>query len=399
MYQHNVPSKRARKRKPHRLLLPVFLLIIATVYVGYTSLRPLAYDVKLSLMRPPNDSADITWPAKGQMALGIDGQGPVVTSPGSEKAPIASITKLVTALAVLEKKPFKLGEQGDVIRFNTKDVITYQDVISRDGAAISVSPGQTMTEYQAIQAMLLASANNIAITTSERVFGSEQAYADYANEMLKRLGFKQTHIAGASGLETGTYSTAIEVTKIAELTMKSPVLAQITSQDEAEIPGFPTIQNISHASKLVQDIHGIKVGLTDEAGACLAFWLDVQKSGGPKVRVYGSIIGQPDFRSLQAYANYLADIIPGNIRHDRIASAGDVVGTYVDKSGEVIDVIADKDIYVTHWVSQTVTLTASTKTTHPTLEIKVGNQTFVHKLALSKRPTLISRWRLLNPIN
>lgn len=392
-------GKKARARRSRALRLRVLLvLLVVGIYVGYACLRPISATFTVTLQPQSTEATRIVWPASGQAAVGIDGQGVVAVSPQEQTAPIASVTKLVTALAILEKHPLKTGEQGPQVNFGAADVAIYQDVISRDGAALPINDGQSLSEYNALAAMLLVSANNIAISMSDWAFGSEKDYATYANAMLKKLGFSHTYIAGASGLEHGTTSTPSELVRLAELTMHNPVLAEITGLDSLDIPGFPTLENSSHASKLTSNIHGIKVGLTDEAGACLVYWLDVQKNNGPAIRTYGAIIGQPNFRELQAYINRLADIVGQNITEVPLARAGDRVAVYRAVTGAQADVITTQDVRLPHWKGTELNYAVIETKEDLRLQVNVGYANAVRfPLVVRDHPRVAIAWRLTHP--
>lgn len=301
-------AKRTQRDKKHgvRLMTLFVIMVSCFVLVGYITLRPVTYAAQLALAAPDTGSSPLLWPQVGAAGLRAESAGMAPSSSGDQVVPIASTTKLITALAILEKRPLRQGEQGEVVRFTEGDVAIYQRVIAQDGAGVPVAPGQTMTELQALQAMLLASANNIAITLVSWAFGSEQAYNAYANEMVHKMGCDHTHITGSSGLEADTVSSAADMTRVAARAVSSPVLADIMALQSVEIPGFGAIYNSSHITGLDPAIHPLKVGLTDEAGACFVYWLEVQTPAGVE-RVYGAVFGQPDFhKTLLAYVNALA---------------------------------------------------------------------------------------------
>lgn len=366
------------------------------VYVVYALLRPIAYASQLLVVPPKTEQAVVGWPVNGQAALGIEGQGVVAASPEQHAVPIASITKLVTALAILETKPIGLDDQGATITYTANDEVIYQQVIDQDGAGLEVKTGQTMTERQALEAMILPSANNIAITLTNWAFGSERHYVDYANAMLKKQGFTETHIAGASGLEAGSTSTPRELIKLVELTLKSPVLKEITEMPEVSISGFPHLKNINHVSGLVDSVHALKVGLTDEAGSCLAYWVDVAEQGGAVTKIYGVILGQENFQDVVAYVNNVANKgIPTNFSHITIAHAGEPVVKYTDATGAPVVAAASKDIIFPHWKGVDIKLEAGD---YRTLEIKTATTTQYIPLEPQTKSHPALTWRLLRPL-
>lgn len=381
--------------KPKRPWI-VFTLLVLALYVVYTFLRPVAYAAQLLVPQPDIGTTNAAWPRTGEAAIGIEGQGLVAAS-SDNKVAIASITKLVTALAVLDKKPLRENEPGQLYYFDNEDIDTYQWVVSEGGAAVPIKAGQGMTERQALEAMILPSANNIAITLSKWVFGSEAQYVRYANEMLEKHGFAHTQISGASGLELNTTSTPGELVRVVELVLKSPVLSTIVDKPGITIPGLPAIRNINHISGVNNAVHAMKVGLNDAAGSCLVFWVDPSVNGGPNIKIYGVIMGQHNFNDVRTYVNNFVDhTIPANFSYIKIAKAGQPVSSYTDQAGELITTSAKTDIMIPHWQGQPIAVhTSKAKATD--LQVTTGTTTKTFALDADKQPSFAIMWRLLHP--
>jgi D-alanyl-D-alanine carboxypeptidase (penicillin-binding protein 5/6) len=395
-YRYGKAAKRVRSRR-RGLRFGLIIVVVVAIYVAYACLRPITYLPKLVIEQPKSSVSDMIWPSTGQFAVGIEGQGAVAVAPNEHVAPMASVTKLVTALAVLEKHPLKPGDQGETIRFTDADAAIYQSVIARDGVGIGVQPGQSMTERQALEAMLLASANNIAISLSGWAFGSEKEYATYANSMVQRLGLMHTHITGASGLDADTTSTPSDLVRLAELSVHSPVILAITALPQTDIPEFGTVYNISHISALDSAIHPLKVGLTDEAGACFVFWTQPR---GSSERVFGAIMGQSDFKMLKAYVNTFAQkTIAQNYAEVTIAHKGDPVAAYIDASGTPVTAHVKEDVRIAYWRGQPVLLLMPASRSALRLEVHVGDAVKKYVLESNKPPGFAVSWRLLHPLD
>ncbi len=390
-------ARSLKRKRSIKLKLGLFLALLATVYTAY-ALRPLSYATHMSIAPPSSGQAsNFNWPSVGQAAVGIEGQGAAAVSPNEHTVSIASITKLVTALAVLDKKPLKAGEQGASVSFGTSDIDIYNRVIAQDGVAIPVRAGQTMTERQALEAMVLRSANNIAITLGNWAFGSEEAYVKYANSMLRRMGFQHTRVAETSGLNPGSVSTPSELMLLGEMAMRSPVLREITAKPETDIAGFGIIKNTNRLPGLSDSVHALKVGLTDEAGSCLLFWVNPDNSGS-KTRVYGAVLGQPDFKAVVAYVNTLAEkVIPSNFSQAKVVSGGEKVATYKDKTGLSVSLTAKNDVVVPYWRGKDISLSVQERGLRHELKVKTANSAQSYALALGDRQQSSVAWRLLHP--
>lgn len=392
-YHHAKGTQRRRKRGRGVLLLFSVIVCIG-VLIGYVCLWPVSYAARLSIVPPDTGVSPLVWPARGSAALRSDVSG---TAPGSSAeriVPIASTTKLITALAILDKKPLQLGQQGETIRFTDGDTLIYQRVIAQEGAGVPVAPGQSMTELQALQAMLLASANNIAVTLVSWAFGSEQAYNEYANDMVRRMGCAHTHVTGSSGLESDTVSTADDMARIAARVAGMPVLAEITALPSIEVPGFGVIYNSSHITGLDPAVHPLKVGLTDEAGACFAFWLEVQTATGIQ-KVYGAIFGQPDFhKTLLAYVNAIAQGgARGALTTVYVAHAGEPVATYT-VGGKHVTASMSEDAMLTVWKGADIVIRPPRSSSNPALTVSIGQADQAYPLKLNGTLTVPLKERL-----
>ncbi len=210
----------------------------------------------------------LPWPTYGHSAYGVNKEGVLATSDTSDTpVPIASLAKVITALAILEVKPLKPGDKGPLITITEKDVELYASYLAKNGAVFPVEAGQQISQYDALQAMLMVSANNLSDSLVIWAFGSMDTYKNYANSMVKRNGLTQTNIDDASGFSPLTVSTAREMTTIGMLYMDNPVLKEIAMKQNAEIPGTGLIPNYN--SYINNDgAIGIKIGDTDEAKRC-----------------------------------------------------------------------------------------------------------------------------------
>jgi D-alanyl-D-alanine carboxypeptidase len=224
-------------------------------------------------------SVPMKWPVYGHSAYGVPKANLIAASDdNAQPVPIASLAKVITALAVLKEKPLQTGEQGPMITLNEQDVALYGEYVRKNGAVVPVEAGEQISQYQALQAMLMVSANNLSDSLVQRTFGSAGAYVTYANKMLKDLGLNKTTVADASGYSPKTVSTAEDMAKLGYLYMQNPVLRQIAMQDQATIPVAGRIQNYNSFTN-EDGVVGIKVGDTDEAGKCFLA-VNIRQSSG-----------------------------------------------------------------------------------------------------------------------
>ncbi len=102
------------------------------------------------------------WPAYGQAAFIQTGTSEIHAGPNQHAAPIASVAKVMTAYLVLRDHPLRLGENGPTITLTDDDAFDADRRRGQEESVVPVAAGEQLTELQALQALLLPSANNIA---------------------------------------------------------------------------------------------------------------------------------------------------------------------------------------------------------------------------------------------
>jgi D-alanyl-D-alanine carboxypeptidase (penicillin-binding protein 5/6) len=286
--RYNSPRPR-HKRHIFRNFL-IILILAAGLYVAYKlvispsqSKKPVSSSLTLPVLKP-------VWPAYGSGAVGAVGFNGVVASYGTQSArPIASLTKIITALVVLQAKPLKAGEEGPDIQFTQSDVDIYNQEIANDAAVKPVYAGTSMTERKALETMILPSAANYAIMLANWAYGSVDAYLVVANSWLKSHNLTKTTVVDTSGLMPGSVSSPGDLITIGKLALANPALASIVATKQANIPNVGIINNGNGLLGQV-GINGIKTGVTSEAGVCMLF-SSVVAVGKKKITIVGDLLG------------------------------------------------------------------------------------------------------------
>ncbi|MCA9324018.1 D-alanyl-D-alanine carboxypeptidase [Candidatus Saccharibacteria bacterium] len=236
---------------------------------------------------------NVPLPASGQTAIGTLEQGVIKYSDNETQAPIASITKIITSLVILEKSPLELGEKGPAITLNERDKQYFESYYAKLGTVTGVEIGATMSQYEALQAILLPSSNNMADSLVDRHFSSMDEYLSYANNFLQQHGLSKTIVADASGFSPGSKSTPTDLIKLGQLALQNPVLAEIVAQPNASITvggDIPNYNPLIHEP----DVVGIKPGTTDEAGYCLLMAAKLPDASGKQRTFIAATMGHQD---------------------------------------------------------------------------------------------------------
>jgi serine-type D-Ala-D-Ala carboxypeptidase (penicillin-binding protein 5/6) len=235
--------------------------------------------------------AAVVWPAAGQAAFVRTGQSEIQAGPNQHAAAIASIAKVMTAYLVLGDHPLRVGEEGPTFTLTDADVADTDRRRDREESVVRVAAGERLTELQALQALLLPSANNIAVVLARWDAGSVDRFVARMNETARSLGMTRTRYTDPSGFDDATVSTAADQVRIVERAMRLPVFASIVATTSATLPVAGTVQN-TDALLGYDGFVGVKTGSDDAAGGCFAFRA-IRSIGGKRTTITGVVLGQP----------------------------------------------------------------------------------------------------------
>jgi serine-type D-Ala-D-Ala carboxypeptidase (penicillin-binding protein 5/6) len=235
--------------------------------------------------------AAVSWPAEGASAANVSGFG-VVYGPGATRpAPIASVAKVMTAYVILHDHPLSADRSGPDIEVQPSEAAAYPSQ-ARDGdSLVLVVSGEMLTERQALAALLLPSADNVAWILARWDAGSQAAFVARMNTTARHLGMTDTSYTDPSGLDPSTVSTAADQVRLGMAAMRVPALAAIAAEPTAVVPVAGLVRNYN--TLLGQDgIVGLKTGSTQAAGGCvlIAAW---HQASGHRTLIVAATFGQP----------------------------------------------------------------------------------------------------------
>lgn len=239
----------------------------------------------------PGTAPVIPWPNEGQAVLDVEGVGRFGSFGESKATPIGSVAKVMTAYAMLRKYPLAAGEPGPKITITQADVNDFRARIPSGQSLVEVRVNEVLTLRQALQALMLPSANNIAQTLGRFHSGTPAAFVDHLNATAAEIGMKNTRYADAAGFDPATVSSAADQVILAEKAMEMPAFAEIVALKSAVIPVVGTVKNYNDLLG-VDGVIGIKTGSTDQAGGNLLFAARYQV-GNRTVTIYGAVFNQP----------------------------------------------------------------------------------------------------------
>lgn len=233
----------------------------------------------------------VSWPADGGSAADIGGTG-VTDGPGATRQlPIASVAKVMTAYVILRDHPLNGGGPGPDITVQPSEAGAYPSQARAGDSLVPVVAGETITERQALEALLLPSADNMAWILARWDAGRRAAFVAKMNAAARRLGMTATSYTDPSGLDSSTVSTAADQVRLGLAAMGVPALAAIAALPTAVVPVAGVVRNYN--TLLGQDgIVGLKTGSTHAAGGCvlIAAW---HQAGGRETLIVAATLGQP----------------------------------------------------------------------------------------------------------
>jgi D-alanyl-D-alanine carboxypeptidase (penicillin-binding protein 5/6) len=206
-------------------------------------------------------------------------------------APIASVAKVMTAYLVLRDHPLGAEQEGPALTLTDADVADTERRRGLRESIVTVAAGERLTERQALQALLLPSANNIAAVLARWDAGSTERFVARMNATARLLGMTRTRYTDPSGFADTTVSTAADQIRIVQQAMRLPVFASIVATPSAALPVVGTVHNTN--TLLGRDgFVGVKTGSDDAAGGCFAFRA-VRLVDGRPTTITGVVLGQP----------------------------------------------------------------------------------------------------------
>ncbi|AMB58224.1 hypothetical protein AWU67_04460 [Microterricola viridarii] len=270
------------------VLVGTVAILAAGVYAPATLLGPLppASASPVSELPGSTDSAAPVLAADGASAVILAGDtAPFALGGSAEALPMASITKLVTALVVLDSKPLAADQSGETHTIATPDYQDYIDYSGGGARTVVVFPKEQWTQREMLQALILGSSNNHADTLARWAYGSVDDYLTAANAWLAKKGLDGITVADTTGLSPDSRGTAADVTRLAALALAEPAIAEILANPPSALVNNRGVSNTT-AYLADEGVTGISRSYTDEAGVCLLFTATVppQRAASPPGR-------------------------------------------------------------------------------------------------------------------
>ena len=180
-----------------------------------------------------------------------------------ERLPMASTTKIMTALVALEH-----ADLNQSVKISEK-------AVGVEGSSVYLKAGEILTMEQLLCALMLESANDAAAAIAIEIAGDIESFADLMNETAQRIGLTDTHFTNPHGLDNAEhYSSAYDLAMLARYALQNPDFARIVSTYKTNIPlggdeGIRVLINHNKMLKYYDGTIGVKTGYTKRCGRCL----------------------------------------------------------------------------------------------------------------------------------
>lgn len=258
-----------------------------------------------------------------------------------EETSVASLTKMMGLILVFEKI-----ESGD-IKYTDK-VIASANAAGMGGSQIWLSPGEELTVAELLKGIIMASANDGIVAMAEYIGGTEENFVKMMNDKAKELGLVNTNFVNSTGLdEKNHYSSAYDLAIIASELMKHKDVFKYTTIYEDYLRKDTNnkfwLVNTNKLLKSYKGVDGLKTGMTDNAGYCMAV-----TAVRNNMRILAIVLGEKEGKVRNQETANLLDYGFNTYEAITIKEKGEKVGeiTFDKANPSKIDILVDEDITI-----------------------------------------------------
>ena len=271
--------------------------------------------------------------AEGNTDLGLNAKSAILMEESTgnilyesnpdERLPIASVTKVMTMLLIMEAV--------DSGKISLDDMVTVsENAMSYGGSTMFLETGEQLTVNDMLKGIAVASANDGCVAMAEHLAGSESAFVDMMNEKAKKLGMENTHFMNTNGLdEDDHYSSARDVAIMSRELMKHETIFNYTSIWMDTLRGGKfQLANTNKLIRFYDGANGLKTGSTSKALCCLS-----AAAKRNDMQLIAVVLGAPTSAERFASAKSLLDYGFANYAVNTQITAGDEVQNIAVEKG------------------------------------------------------------------
>ena len=344
------------------------VVALIAAYVGYALTAPLAPPAGAASPPPavsgpaaavalPPDGVSAISVAGGDGYLGAEASGIWMGDGIDEVRPMASISKLITAMVVLEAKPLAgVDDPGPTLTFDKDDHALY-DKYYVLGATIAPMPtGSSMSLHDALEAMLVVSACNYAEAVAEWAFGSQWAFLAATKTWLAKQGLAHTTMVEPTGVDARNVTTPSDLIALGKLAMANPVIAEIVAAERLDAPG---LEGMWATNTLLGEygIRGIKTGTLGPDASNLLFSAELGVGLDEPLDVTGVVLGGFSHETVDRDVTALLASIQAGFHSVAVAEKGRELGSYTTPWGASARMVLADDASLYTWSNTPIEVT------------------------------------------
>jgi D-alanyl-D-alanine carboxypeptidase (penicillin-binding protein 5/6) len=368
-------TRRRRRRRAWIVVAVVVGVVLASAggYVAWALNAPLPQPTVTwqtpDVPTPP--AAVIALPVEGSAAISVSGadeylgpeaSGVWLTSGSADPRPMASISKLITALVILDAKPLAgADDPGPTIAFGEADRDLFDKYYVLGATVAEMPRGTSMSLHDALATMLIPSASNYAEAVSTWAFGSQGAFVSAARRWLAANGLTGTTLVEPTGISPRNTSTPSDMIAIGKLAAANPVIAQIAATASLTLPGPGTMSN-TNGLLGTSGITGLKTGTLGENNYTLLYTATLDIGTDLPLSVTGVALGGFSRDSVSNGVINLLDSIRAGFHTVPLTARGDEVGTYSTAWGSAGRMVVLDTASIRTWSDTPIAVSMDTST-------------------------------------
>lgn len=279
----------------------------------------LALVAPIALAKPLEDGVPMTLTAPAAILMEAETGAIIFEKNADERRPVASVTKLMTILLILERL-----DEG---------AITLEDRVTVSPNAAAQTGSQALLDAHSVyplkdllKSTIIASGNDSAVALAEYLAGTEESFVALMNERAKEMGLENTWYVNCTGLPAqGQYTSARDVAQISRAIAGHPTYFDYSATwlDTLTHPSGRTtdLTNTNRLVRFYQNCDGLKTGSTNEAKYCLS--ATAERNG---MRLIAIVLGVPNSQTRFDEARAMMDYGFATYSRTQVAKTGDLTG-------------------------------------------------------------------------
>lgn len=280
----------------------------------------------------PSEAEQLKIGAGGAVIMDADTTRVLSAYNAHARLPMASTTKVMTALLALENS-------------SLDDIVTVpKEAYGTEGSSMYLNLGEKIRMEDLLYGLMLSSGNDAAVTIAIYIGGSVEGFAQMMNEKAAQLGCANTHFVTPNGLhDPEHYTSAYDLALIASAAMHNPDFRTIVGTKYWKTTSGDVVRTLKNKNKILWQYeggNGIKTGFTKDSGRCLAF--SAERDGHT---VVGIVLDCPDMWNA---STSLLDYAFKNFTWKKFVSAGDTICIADIQKGmrDGLEMVAKEDILI-----------------------------------------------------